>query len=175
MNNIAYIPYNGEDTTHYFDYELEPLCYAYDVSAVYDLTDYGFPGETAESAWEGTFDVCVEYGWPLTFIEDWNTGSFDPNLWSHGENWVVNGQFGNPYPCAEFKWDPSTCRLRIITHIIPDRWYIPSRNRDPYIDGRIYFDFDLALEDNGYQATEMMYVEVWDGGMWFHGSFLQQC
>ena len=24
-DNIAYIPYNGEDTTHYFDYDLEPL------------------------------------------------------------------------------------------------------------------------------------------------------
>ncbi len=103
---IAEVPYTGLEMEEYFDYELEPLCYEYNVTALYDMTDYGFPGEIGESHYEGPFDVCVEYGWPLAFVEDWNTGSFDPNLWDHGDNWVVNGQFGNPLPCAEFKWDP---------------------------------------------------------------------
>jgi hypothetical protein len=168
MDNIAYIPYNCEDTTHYFDYDLEPLCYAYDVSAVYDLTPYGFPGETAESAWEGTFDVCVEYGWPLTFIEDWNTGSFDPNLWTSGENWVINGQFGNPYPCAEFKWDPVLVDYKssLESYAIDGKY--DGITGDEYVDGRIWFDFDLALEDNGMSGDETLVVEVWDGGSWFH-------
>ena len=168
MSNIAYIPYNGEDTTHYFDYDLDPLCYAYDVSAVYDLTPYGFPGETAESAWEGTFDICVEYGWPLTFVEDWNTGSFDPNLWTSGENWVVNGQFGNPYPCAEFKWDPVLVDYKssLESYFIDGKY--DGITGDEYIDGRIWFDFDLALEDNGMSGDETLVVEVWDGGSWYH-------
>ncbi len=167
FDNIAYIPYNGEDTTHYFDYELEPLCYEYDVTAVYDLTPYGFPGETAESMYEGPFDVCVEYGWPLTFIEDWNTGSFDPNLWTSGDNWVINGQFGNPYPCAEFKWDPVLNDYRSALESYP----IDGKNHpitgDDYIDGRIWFDFDIALEDNGMSGDEMLHVQIWDEGTWY--------
>jgi len=167
MDNIAYIPYNGEDTTHYFDYDLEPLCYGYDVTAVYDLTPYGFPGETAESMYEGTFDVCVEFGWPLTFIEDWNTGSFDPNLWTHGDNWVVNGQFGNPYPCAEFTWDPIITDYRSALESYPiDGKYEPISG-DEYIDGRIFFDFDVALEDNGMSGNEILHVQVWDEGTWY--------
>jgi hypothetical protein len=166
-DNIAYIPYNGEDTTHYFDYELEPLCYAYDVSAVYDLTPYGFPGETGESMWEGTFDVCVEYGWPLPFVEDWNTGSFDPNLWSHGDNWVVNGQFGNPLPCAEFKWDPVLLDYRSSLESYPINGKTNPMTNEDYIDGSIFFDFDLSLVDNGSSGDEMLHVQVWDEGTWY--------
>jgi len=168
FDNIAYIPYNGEDTTHYFDYDLEPLCYEYDVTAVYDLTPYGFPGETAESMYEGPFDVCVEYGWPLTFIEDWNTGSFDPNLWTHGDNWVVNGQFGNPYPCAEFTWDPVLTDYRSSLVSYPIDGKNDPISGDDYIDGRIFFDFDLALEDNGMSGAEMLHVQVWDDGSWYN-------
>jgi len=165
---IAEIPYiEGEDTTHYFDYELEPLCYEYDVSAVYDLTPFGFPGETAESMWEGTFEACVEFGWPLTFIEDWNTGSFDPNLWSAGEHWVTNGQYGNPFPCAEFKWDPTIMDYRssLVSYPI-DGKYHPG-TQDPYIDGRIFFDFDLSLVDNGMSGNELLSVQIWDDGTWY--------
>jgi len=168
FNNIAYIPYIGEDTTHYFDYELQPLCYEYDVTAVYDLTPYGFPGETAESMYEGPFDVCVEYGWPLAFVEDWNTGSFDPNLWNHGDNWVVNGQFGNPLPCAEFKWDPVLNDYKSALTSYPiDGKYHPGTT-DLYIDGRIFFDFDISLVDNGMSGDEKINVEVWDDGNWYN-------
>jgi hypothetical protein len=166
MTNIDYVPYIGEDTTYYYDYDLEPLCYQYDVTAVYDLTPYGFPGETGESAYEGPFDICVEYGWPLEFVEDWNTGSFDPNLWSHGDNWRVNGQFGNPLPCAEFTWSPVLNNYRSALTSYPiDGKYHPGTD-DEYIDGRIWFDFEVSLEDNGMSGEEMLYVQVWDEGDW---------
>ncbi|MCK5338431.1 MAG: T9SS type A sorting domain-containing protein, partial [Bacteroidales bacterium] len=167
FNNIAYIPYTEEDTTHYFDMDLQPLCYEYDVTAVYDLTPYGFPGETAESMYEGPFDICVEYGWPLAFVEDWNTGSFDPNLWNHGDNWVVNGQFGNPLPCAEFTWDPVLNDYKSALTSYPiDGKYHPGTT-DAYIDGRIFFDFDISLVDNGMSGDEKINVEVWDDGNWY--------
>ena len=39
---IAYV--SGPDTTWYYDLNLDPDTYEYAVTAVYDLTDYGFPG-----------------------------------------------------------------------------------------------------------------------------------
>jgi hypothetical protein len=166
MDNLAYIPWAGEDTTYYFDYDLLPLCYDYSVTAVYDLTPYGFPGETGESIHEGPIEICVEYGWPLAFMEDWSTGSFDPNLWDHGDNWRVNGQYGNPMPSAEFTWDPVLNDYRsALTSYAIDGKYHPG-TEDEYIDGRIWFDFDLKLDDNTTSGNEVLNVAVWENGTW---------
>ena len=167
MNNIAYIPYNEEDTTFYWDFDLLPLCYDYDVTALYDLTPYGFPGDTGESMYEGPKEICVEYGWPLPFVEDWNTGSFDPNLWTSGENWVVNGQIGNPEPSSEFKWDPILTDYRSsLTSYAIDGKYHPG-TEDQYIDGKIFFDFDIKLNDVNATGLEMLEVEIWNNGTWY--------
>jgi hypothetical protein len=168
MNNIAYIPYNEEDTTHYWDFDLEPMCFDYDVTAIYDLTPYGFPGDTGESMYEGTYEACVEYGWPLPFVEEWNTGSFDPNLWTNGENWVVNGQIGNPEPSSEFKWDPVLTDYRSSLTSYPiDGMYHPG-TQDPYIDGRIWFEFEISLNDVNMTGLEFLHVEIWNDGTWFN-------
>lgn len=164
--NITYIPYNGEDTTYYWDPGLEPLCYEYDVTAVYDLTPYGFPGDTGESMYEGPKEICVEYGPDLPFVEDWSTGSFETNLWTAGENWSINGQTGNPEPGAEFNWDPLLMDYRSSLTSYPiDGKYHPG-TQDPYLDGSIWFDFDLKLDNVNTTGEEMMIVEVWENDNW---------
>jgi hypothetical protein len=81
--------------------------YVFELTAVYDLSPVGFPGETTES-----YALISEYrkeeGYPLPFLEQWNTGTFETNNWiTDGDNWSMNGQEGNPDPSAEFTWDRS--------------------------------------------------------------------
>jgi hypothetical protein len=59
---------------------LGPGIYNFGLSAAYDLTPYGYPGEIGESGFLTT-EVIVAYGYPLPFLEQWNLGSFETNNW----------------------------------------------------------------------------------------------
>ena len=160
---IAYVPYNDEDTSHYYDTDLEPLTYQYDVSALYDLAPYGFPGDTGESALEGPYIVQVTYGHPLPFNEEWVSGAFDLNQWSHEGNWRVNGQIGDPEPSAEFTWDPVISDYRSAMTSYP----IDGINvGDPFIDGNIWFDYTVRLDDRNTTGDEFLKIDVGTAGNW---------
>jgi hypothetical protein len=163
FENIAYVPYNGEDTTYYYDLGLEPLTYEYDVTAMYDLTPYGFPGDTGESMMEGPVFITVEYGWPLPFEEPWTSGTFELNIWSHDDNWRINGQIGNPEPASEFTWDP------VLTDYRSDLTSYPLDGinlNDPFIDGCIWFDVDIRLDDRNTTGGETLSIEVGNEDGW---------
>ena len=164
--NIANVPYADQGVDEwvtYVDNNLDPGTYLYDVSAVYDLTDYGFPGQFAESAWNGSDTVDVVWGFGLPFYEGWDNGTFSFQGWrfnDQSENWVINSQIGDPEPSAEFTWDPllelnysSTLTSNPIT-------------ADLLTEGSIFFDFDLALDDRNSTGLEVMKVEVYDGAGW---------
>jgi hypothetical protein len=68
---VANIP---KTELQYFDLNLFPDEYCYDITAVYDLTFYGGTG-TAQSVKEGTACVEINYGYPVPFMEDWTTGA----------------------------------------------------------------------------------------------------
>ena len=97
----------GHPDTTYVDENIFPGYYIYYVTAVYDLTPYGYPGDTAESVEEGPAIISGVPLFDLEFFEDWESGTFNHNLWIPGaSNWSVNGEIGNPAPSAEFSGDP---------------------------------------------------------------------
>jgi hypothetical protein len=161
---IASIPYNEEDTSSYLDTGLDPYTYVYDVSALYTLGAYGFPGDIGESMTEGPLNIQVQYGYPLTFEEDWSSATFELNQWDRSGNWVINNQSGNPYPCAEFSWEPilTNYKSSLTSHPL-DGVNLP----EPWIDGCIWLDFDLMLIDRNMTGQEMLSVEIGNDYGWF--------
>ena len=164
--NIANVPYEGQavdEFVYYVDNPLDPATYLFDVSAVYDLTIFGFPGDFGESAWEGTDTVEVVWGFDLPFYEGWDQGTFAFQGWrfnENGENWMINSQVGNPEPSAQFNWDP-----------LLELDYSSSLTSNPITgdlltEGDIFLDFDLALEDRNSTGDEKMLVEIYDGSNW---------
>jgi hypothetical protein len=157
----AQAAYIEAPTTEYWDLNLAPATYCYDVTAVYDLTAYGFTG-TGESMKEGTVCVDVNYGYPLPFVEDWTTGNFNTNQWTVGDNWRIAGQMGNPMPSAEFGWDPPQADYALSL----ESYYINSSLITTATPYKIWFDFDLALDDRTATSNEKMAAEVWTGSAW---------
>ena len=84
VNYVAHV--GGDEVQTYIDENLQPAVYAYTVTAVYDLTPYGFPGEEGESMEEGPAMVVVDYCYDLEFMETWNLGNFDANNWTTDRN-----------------------------------------------------------------------------------------
>ncbi|HLN54019.1 MAG TPA: choice-of-anchor J domain-containing protein [Lentimicrobium sp.] len=147
-------------TTEYFDLNLDPGTYTYHITAVYDLTPYGFPFQTGESMIEGPIDVEVIYGFELPFVEDFTTGVFSTNDWStDGTNWQIAGQQGNPMPSAMFSYSPAQQDYSLS---MSSSWMIGAG----FVDGKIYVDFDVKLDDNTATGDEKMLVEVYDGNAW---------
>jgi len=147
----------------YFDLNLAPATYCYDITAYYDLTSYGYPGLFDESSKEGTACVNVNYGYPVPFMEDWTTGTFSTNQWTTEQNWRIAGQMGNPMPSAEFGWDPPQTDYSLSL----ESYYINSvpmgASTSIY---KIYLDFDLALADRSATSNEKLSAEVWNGSSW---------
>ncbi|MFA5471918.1 MAG: T9SS type A sorting domain-containing protein, partial [Acholeplasmataceae bacterium] len=162
--NDAVAAYIESPTTEYFDMNLDPGTYMYDVTAVYDLEPYGYPGQTAESMKEGTVEIDVIYGYELPFMEDWNTGLFTTNQWTtQGANWRIAGQVGNPAPAAEFFYNPAQTDYALS---LTSSWINGREGDDNLIDGDIWLDFDLKLEDLNQTGDETLQVEVFNGSAW---------
>ncbi|MBK7031230.1 MAG: hypothetical protein IPH45_19430 [Bacteroidales bacterium] len=144
----------------YWDNNLLPAEYCCDITAVYDLTNYGFPGLTGESIKEGTACANVHFGKPIPFTEDWTSGTLTLNEWTAGPNWVMEGQVGNPLPSAKFKWDPL---LNDYTSSLESTWLDATviNTTTPY---KIWMDFDLKLDDRTASTAEKITVEVSTNG-----------
>ena len=144
----------------FFDLSIQPGFFTYNITAVYDLEPYGYPGEVQESMPGEPVDIawiCCNY---LPFTEEFNTGLFETNQWTPGgDNWRIAGQMGNPYPSAEFyPWpglmdyaQPLTSSSIIATGII---------------DGKIYLEFDLDHAPVNPTGTEFIAIELYDGSNW---------
>ncbi len=99
--------------------------------------------------------------------EDWSSGSFG-TFWTAEDNWVINGQFGNPYPSAEFEWDPvMTNYTAYLTSDLINGVFMDSTKQD-YLDGQFILAFDLAFENNGMSGTEFLLVEIWSDDEWIN-------
>ena len=151
-DSIAYVEH---PVTEYYDFDLWPADYEYAISAVYDLTPYGFAG-TGESMLEGPITVNVSYGYPLPFMEMWDYGNFEINEWDHSacDNWRVSAQAGDPAPAAEFTWDDPLTAYRCELYSYP---LLGSQVED----GDVYLDFDIKLDDRKESATERLSVSIW--------------
>ena len=150
----------ASDTIGYYDLNLPPAQYFYEITAVYDLTSYGFPGQTGESMKEGPVEIFVVYGYEIPFNENFNTGVFETNQWTvEGANWRIAGQTGNPAPSAEFFSNPLTSNYsQSITS-----YYLMGQG---IIDGNIMLEFDLKHTLVNPTGQEKLSVEVFDGNNW---------
>ena len=161
---IAEVPYEGQDVDEWVNYVINPIdpgTYDFCVTAKYDLTRFGFPGDFAESVFECGDAVHVAYGFPMPFYEGWDQGTFAFNSWTKdGDNWVINPVQGDPEPAAEFTWDPSL-----------EDGYVSSLTSSPITadlltEGDIFLDFDVKLDDRNSTGAEMLNVEVYNGSTW---------
>ncbi len=153
----------GADTLSYYDLGLYPGNYAYEVSAKYDLTAYGFTG-IAESGKAGPVNVLIDYGRPLPFFEGWDHGNFSFNGWGFSSaqgNWSISTSEGNPLPAATFSWEPvkTGYSFGIESTII---------NATSVTCSKIWLDFDLRLQDRNLTGTEILSVEIFYNDTW-HG------
>jgi len=146
----------GWEPQEYVEPEMQPGIYHYEVTGVYDLASYGFPGETGESMKEGPETVTVDYCTELEFLETWEIESFNETSWnSDGDNWFVNGRAGNPVPCAEFSQVP----------VVTD--YFLALESYPICavgitEGDIWLTFDIAGYSVLNTGEEQMLVQVWN-------------
>ncbi len=161
-NDVAIVPDIPATELEYWDLNLMPATYCYDITAVYDLTPYGMPGMFGESVKEGTACVNLAYGFELPFMEDWTTGQFDVNYWTVGPNWIMDGQAGNLLPSAKFKWDP------LLTDYSSslESFYMNATTVQTTTPYKIWLDFDLKLDDRTASTNEKLAVEVWNGSSW---------
>jgi hypothetical protein len=151
---------SGQDTTVYIDVEPPPCpAYAHNywVTAYYDLTSYGYPGQFGESGTTDTLTMNVSCDRPMPFIEPWDQGTFAFNGWTTSPsqgNWTVTATSGDPAPAASFPGSPT---LSGYDHLL----------RSPYIDAtfitgciNLYIDFDLKLENGANTGTETLTLEA---------------
>ncbi|MDZ7742105.1 MAG: carboxypeptidase regulatory-like domain-containing protein [Bacteroidota bacterium] len=156
-----YVEYFGEEQISWWQYDMQPACYDYEVTAVYDLSPYGQFGEEGESMVEGPANICVSFGFPLPFMEDWEAGTFENKDWEvQCDNWDISTVIGNDGNSATFQWDPiqENYDCGMITY--------PLLGND-VVDGDIYLDFDLKIDDRfDTVTTELMTIRVWADGEW---------
>ncbi len=161
---VEYVEYWGGDTIYsnnWVYYSLMPGTYNFSVTAVYDLSPYGFPGDEDESLEDGPIPIVVSYGFSLPFTEDWESGDFEENDWEvQCDNWSVMDEEGNPEPGAVFSGEPflEYYDCGIVTYPI---------NGLEITDGKFHIDFDLKLEVNEPAPNEKLMVRIWANGEWF--------
>lgn len=96
----------------------------------------------------------------LPFYEDFASGGFEQNSWTpDSENWQVTWQNGNPYPCAEFDWNP-------VIYQGGSTLAGPLLSAEEFDFGNIMFEFDLKLTDRFETGTEQLFIEVFDSIEW---------
>jgi len=153
---------SNPDSLEYYDVGLELGTYIYNVSAMYDLTPYGFPGLFDESSKEGPDTVILAGCCLLPFHEPWDQGQFAFNEWRfkpNQSNWTMNTSYGNPAPTADFTWQP------LITSYesrMESRQLCPGK----YQCGNVWLNFDWKLVNMNATGTEKMVVEIYYDSAW---------
>ena len=140
-----------------------PDTICFEISALYDLTAYGYPGQIGESQHDGPACVFIHFGYELPFTEDWATGQFGSNQWVAEANWAIDQQAGNPIPSAIFKGLPLLANYE---KSLESYWIDVSTitTTTPY---KIWLDFDLKRNaDSVISAGEKLSIEVWVEDTW---------
>ena len=161
---IHYLP--SPDSLFYYDLQLNPGFYCYDVDAKYDLTSYGFPGIFAYSQVAPNGPACVNVadGYPLPFFEPWDQATFTFQKWTFAPsqgNWSLNTTFGNPSPCADFSWQPTLTNydLSLVS---------PTINAAPWTCATIWCDFDVMLVDQNATGDEKLELDILINDNWIN-------
>lgn len=148
--------------TEYWDMNLLPGPYCYEVSAVYEMSNVGFPGTYAESRKEGPKCIELNYGYPLPFSEGFDSGQLGLNQWDAGPNWSIDGQGGAPSPSAKFTWDPLLTNYNSSL----ESFYLDGAAINTSTYYQIFCDFEVKLDDRTASNNEKLTLEVWNGSDW---------
>ncbi|MBE0648816.1 MAG: carboxypeptidase regulatory-like domain-containing protein [Bacteroidales bacterium] len=158
------VHYNvGPDALEYYDLHLDPGLYQYGVSAIYDLTLYGFPGQNGESAiCDAPEALNVVCGDALPFEESWTNGTFWYNEWEFEPspgNWSVSVSDDGEAPYADFSWD--TIRTNYSYSLISR-----TLNASAWTCADLWFDFEYQLIDRYSGGTEKLAVDIFYDKSW---------
>jgi hypothetical protein len=126
------------------------------VIAIYDLSDYGYPGENFESIPEGPFVLMGPGTFEGEFFEDWSSMSFYVNCWEiEGNGLSLRGDAGNPGPAFVFQNtdEPYQAFLTSYPILIPQTLY-----------WNLVLEFDLKLLTNGESGHETLEFQVLQEG-----------
>lgn len=157
---------NNPDTLFYYDAGLEPGVYHYGVAARYDLTPYGFAGQTGEAIPAGPLHLTVNFGRGIPFYEPWDEGSFSFNEWRFTPaqaNWSIFPADGNPAPSAVFSGLPVQMDYSFSLES-------PVLNAVPFGCAGIWLDFQLKLINQNPTGNEKMIVETYYNNSWHKGT-----
>jgi uncharacterized protein YegP (UPF0339 family) len=137
----------------YNDIDLAEGTYEYHVTAVYEGGLESDPSNTAEAV------IDIPDPLALPFMEGWDSGDFDANLWTvDGDNWRINLSGGMPAPAAQFYWSPSAATYeQMLTSYLFDATTIADN---------IFLEFDVLLSNWSTSTVEGLKVEVYDGEAW---------
>jgi hypothetical protein len=133
--------------------------YKFEVSAWYDLTDFGYPGQFAESPKDGPVYM---YGPPpepnqaLDFLEDWESSSFYTHKWdTTGVGCAIQPNVGNPSPSAVFK---GMINYGSYEGFITSDWFIVDKEDSC----EVLLAYDLKIVDVIPTGQQTMTLEVLD-------------
>ena len=141
--------------TIYYDIN-PPGEHCYKISAVYDLTEFGFPGQIGESYADGPSCCEVSVILMIPFYEDWASGQFDVYLWTAGDNWVMDGGNGNTAPAAKFTSQP---QLTDYSSSLVS-FYMNRGGWKSTTPSCLWLDFDYLLDDISASGTEKLTIEI---------------
>lgn len=150
------------DSLSYYDFISDVGSFTDSVTAYYDLTSYGYPGQYGESsAASATFSSNC--GLILPFYEFWDQASFAYQQWtfvpSQG-NWMINIDTGDPLPTASFKGAP----------VLADYDYTLQSTpllTDPFTCANIYASFDSRVIVNNPTLEEKLIIETKYDNTWY--------
>jgi hypothetical protein len=131
----------------------------YEVEAVYDMTPYGFPGDTAESCPDEAI-LTVGYMIELDFFENWQNSN--ENLWTIPINeWYIKSNMGNGPPSSVFM--PELVMNGYGSSL--ESWPFTVLG---YPSGEVYLAYDISLSSVQQTGSEHLDVQVinYEGDEW---------
>jgi hypothetical protein len=155
---LDYVACTGPACCYYADYSVdfsESSIIQYEVSAVYDLNEYGFPGDTGESLPDGPTVVTSCCYNELDFFEDWPLFS-NGNYWKFsGNNWIKDPEIGNDPPSAVFSPDSI-----IYSYQDSLQTFMFLTFGMPPLD--IILEYDVTLSSVNSSGNEKLLIQVYD-------------
>jgi hypothetical protein len=146
---------SNPDSLNYYDFINDVGSFTDSVTAYYDLTTYGYPGQHGESS-AASAAFSPSCGSVLPLWEPWDQDSFAYQQWtfvpSQG-NWMINADTGDPIPTASFKGAPVLANYDYTLQSTP-------LVAIPYTCANIYASFDSRVVVNNPTSEEKLIIET---------------
>jgi hypothetical protein len=149
------------DSLTYYDYTDAYGTYTDSVTAWYDLTVYGYPGQFGESIGVSS-DYILDCSATMPFSEPWDQDSFMYQLWSFVPsqgNWMLSTNVGNPLPTAAFTGTPVLTNYDYTLQSLP-------MGCTEYTCANLYLEFDSRVVVNNPTSQEKLITEIFFNNNW---------